>query len=139
MRHRIAGRKLGRTTAHRKAMQRNLAASLFRHGRVQTTIQKAKDVRPFAEKLITMAKERSLHRIRRVVSLLQDKEMAYKLFHDIAPLFVDRPGGYTRIVRLPTRRIGDDAQMALFELVERPESEETATAKSKSKSGAGKS
>jgi len=124
MRHRVAGRKLGRTTAHRKAMQQNLAAALFRHGRVRTTVQKAKDTRPFAEKLITLAKERSLQRIRRVISILQDKEMAYKLFGEIAPLFAERHGGYTRIVRLPGGRVGDNAQLALFELVERPASDE---------------
>ena len=131
MRHRVAGRKLGRTSAHRIAMQRNLVASLFRHGRVRTTVQKAKDVRPFAEKLITLGREPSLHHMRRVISLLQDKEMAYKLFDQIAPLFADRPGGYTRIVRLSGRRVGDDAQMALFELVEQPASEEKASDKSK--------
>jgi len=118
MRHRKAGRKLGRNSAHRKALGRNLVSSLFQHGRITTTLEKAKEYRPMAEKMITLAKERNLHNIRRAVSLLQDKSTVKKLFEEIAPKYLDRPGGYTRILRLEKNRLGDNATRALFELVD---------------------
>jgi large subunit ribosomal protein L17 len=100
MRHRKKGRKLNRTAAHRKATLRNMATSLFRHERIETTTAKAKELRPFAERLIT------------------DREVLGKLFSDLGPRFAERPGGYTRILKLGTRR-GDAAEMALIELVEK--------------------
>lgn len=132
MRHRVAGKRLSRTTPHRKAMRRNLAASLIEHGTIRTTAAKAKEVRPFVEKLITIARKGTLHARRRVISLLQDRaipdkdnpkelsEMTVvgKLFEEIAPRYLDRPGGYTRIIHLPERRIGDAGSQVLLQLVE---------------------
>ena len=132
MRHRVAGRHLNRTAPHRKALRRNLAASLFEHGAVRTTPAKAKEIRPFVERLISIAREGTLHARRRVIAMLQDRAMAdkenadelaektvvQKLFDEIAPRYVDRPGGYTRIIRLPERRIGDAGQQVLLQLVE---------------------
>jgi len=132
MRHRVAGRQLGRTTSHRKAMRRNLAASLFEHGAVRTTPAKAKEVRPFAEKLISLARRGTLHARRQVIALLGDRNMVdpeerdqlaektvvQRLFDEIAPRYVDRPGGYTRIINLPERRIGDAGRQVLLQLVE---------------------
>ncbi|MBN1766059.1 MAG: 50S ribosomal protein L17 [Sedimentisphaerales bacterium] len=132
MRHQVSGRHLGRTSAHRKALRRNLAASLFEHGTISTTIEKAKFVRPFAEKLITLARKGSLHARRRAIALLQDRDICKqengepvkvgsvikKLFDEIAPRFADRPGGYTRIIRLPLRRIGDNGKLAILQLVD---------------------
>jgi len=118
MRHRRKGRKLGRNSSHRKALGRNLVTSLFEHGRITTTVEKAKEYRPMAEKMITLAKERNLHNIRRAVSILQSKPVVKKLFEEIAPRYLDRPGGYTRIVRLQKNRLGDNASQAIFELVD---------------------
>ncbi len=133
MRHRNAGRHLSRTSAHRKALRRNMAASLFEHGTIRTTPAKAKEVRRFAERLITIARKGTLHARRRVIALLGDRNMAdpesargdllaqtviQKLFDDIAPRYVDRPGGYTRLIRLPERRIGDSGEQVLLQLVE---------------------
>ena len=132
MRHRIAGRHLNRTTPHRKAMRRNLAASLFEHGTVRTTPAKAKDVRPFVERLISIARKGTLHARRQIIAALGDRAMAdkenpdeladqsvvQKLFDEIAPRYADRPGGYTRIIRLPERRIGDSSRQVLLQLVE---------------------
>lgn len=131
MRHRIAGKQLSRTTSHRKAMRRNLAASLIEHGAVRTTPAKAKEVRPFVERLITIARTGTLHARRRVIALLGDRGMAdaesgeladktviAKLFDEVAPLYADRPGGYTRIIHLPERRIGDAGKQVLLQLVE---------------------
>ncbi|AZR74746.1 50S ribosomal protein L17 [Anoxybacter fermentans] len=110
-------RKLGRTTAHRKAMFANLITSLFRHGRVETTLMKAKDARSIAEKLITAAKKGDLHSRRQVMRIIKDKDVVAKLFDSIGPKYADRPGGYTRIIKLGPRR-GDAAEMAILELVE---------------------
>lgn len=132
MRHRIAGKQLNRTSGHRQALRRNLAASLFEHGTIMTTREKAKFVRPFAEKLITIARKNTLHARRRVIALLQDRDICKvehdeptkettvvnKLFSEIAPRYVDRPGGYTRVVKLPIRRVGDNGQQVLLQLVE---------------------
>ena len=118
MRHRVKTRKLSRTVAHRKAMARNLVASLFEHERIETTLTKAKAHRPFAEKLITLAKVKNLHNYRRALALLgNDKATVARLFDEIGPRFKDRPGGYTRILRLAKPRLGDNATRALFELV----------------------
>lgn len=117
MRHRKTGRKLGRNSSHRKALGRNLVSSLFEHGRITTTVEKAKEYRPMAEKMITLAKTRNLHNIRRAVSILQNKTVVKKLFEEIAPRYLDRPGGYTRILRLQKNRLGDNASQAVFELV----------------------
>jgi large subunit ribosomal protein L17 len=118
MRHLKRGRKLNRTPTHRRAMLRNLVTSLFRHGRVMTTPAKAKEARPFAERLVTLAKDGSLHARRRAIALLHDKHIVSELFSEIGPRYKDRPGGYCRILRSPRHRIGDGAPLALFELVE---------------------
>jgi large subunit ribosomal protein L17 len=117
MRHRKNGRRLGRSTSHRQAMGRNLMASLFLHGRVVTTEPKAKEYRPRAEKLITLGREKTLHRVRQAASALQNREAVSRLFDVIGPSFRDRPGGYTRIVKLPRRRLGDKGRRVYLELV----------------------
>lgn len=124
MRHRVAGRRLNRSSGHRKALRRNLITELFRHERIRTTFAKAKAIRGAAEKLITTAKRGNLAGEVQAVSArrlaaarLFDPEIVKKLFDDIAPRFADRPGGYTRIIKLGLRA-GDAAEMALIELVE---------------------
>ncbi len=131
MRHQVAGKHLNRTSSHRKALRRNLAASLFEHGTIVTTIQKAKFVRSFAEKLITLAKDGSLHARRRAISQLNNRNICkiedgesvkettviQRLFDDIGPRFADRNGGYTRIIRLAQRRIGDNGQWVMLQLI----------------------
>ncbi|WP_208026699.1 MULTISPECIES: 50S ribosomal protein L17 [Rhabdothermincola] len=109
-------RRFGGDAAHQKAMMANLAASLFAAEAIVTTEAKAKALRPIAEKLITKAKKGGLHNHRQVVAFLRDKEMASKLFDDIAPRYTERPGGYTRILKLGPRH-GDNAPMARIELV----------------------
>lgn len=116
MRHNVGLRKLGRTSSHRRALLRNLATSLFRHERVRTTLPKAKELRSFAEKLITLARRDDLHSRRLVLRQVDDKEVVKKLFGTLGPRFAARPGGYTRILRLGSRQ-GDGAEMALVELV----------------------
>jgi len=118
MRHLRRIKRFNRTRSHRTALGRHIVGSLFRHGRIVTTVEKAKEFRRLAERLVTIAKRdpKSLHAYRRAISILQDKEIAKKLFTDIAPKFADRPGGYTRIVRLPRNRLGDNASQAIFEL-----------------------
>ncbi len=116
MRHNIGYRKLGRTSSHRKALLRSLATSLFRHERIRTTVPKAKELRPFAEKLITLARKDTLHARRQVLRVVMDKEVVKKLFNTLAPRFVTRPGGYTRILRLGTR-LGDGAVVSIVELI----------------------
>ncbi len=117
MRHRWAHRKLGRTTEHRRALLRNLATALFQHERITTTLPKAKELRSYAEKLITRARRDTVHDRRLVARELRDRTLVRHLFDEIAPRYAGRPGGYTRIVRLMTRR-GDGAEMAIIELVE---------------------
>lgn len=117
MRHRKAGRKLNRTSGHRRALYKNLITELFRHERIKTTEAKAKAVQGQAEKLITLAKRGDLHARRQVLRVISDKEVVDKLFHDLAPDFEGRPGGYTRIIKLGPRP-GDAAPMAILELVE---------------------
>ncbi len=117
MRHRKAGRKLNRNPAHRKALYRNLLLSFLTHERIETTEPKAKELRKFAEKVITRAKKGGLAQVRMVERVLRDKDVLHKLFHEIGPRFADRPGGYTRILKLG-RRQGDNAPMAIIEMVE---------------------
>ena len=116
MRHRKKGRKLSRTASHKKATLRNMATSLFRHERIETTTAKAKELRPYAERLITLARRGDLHARRLAATKIQDRDVLGKLFGDIAPRFAERPGGYTRILKLGHRK-GDAAEMSLIELV----------------------
>jgi len=116
MRHLNSGRKLGRTTEHRTALFRNMATSLFRHERIETTDDKAKELRSFAEKLITLAKRGDLHARRQAFQDIRDQEVLAKLFGDIGPRFKARNGGYTRIVKSRIRR-GDNAPISIIELV----------------------
>lgn len=131
MRHLVTGRRLSRTAAHRKAMLRNLAQSLFEHGEVRTTLPKAKELRRFVEPLITLAKKNTLAARRLVIARLRDRLMAdpldtdmllddsvvQKLFKDIAPKFADRNGGYTRVLKTAEWRIGDAGDIAIVQLV----------------------
>ncbi|MFM7281041.1 MAG: 50S ribosomal protein L17 [Planctomycetia bacterium] len=119
MRHRCAGNRLGRTTEHRIAMTRNLANSLVLHERVVTTLAKAKAIKPFVERMITMSKTDNMANRRRVFAQLNDKESVKKLFATLGPRFAARPGGYCRILRLSRRRLGDRGEQAILELVER--------------------
>ena len=130
MRHGKAGFKLGRVTAHRWALFRNLLVALFRHERITTTEAKAKAVRGLADRMVTLAKRESLHARRQVLAMVPDPLVVKKLFDTIAARFGDRHGGYTRIVKAGTRP-GDRAQMVLLELVDRPE-----TPKEKGRKGA---
>jgi len=147
MRHRIAGRQLSRTSEHRLAMRRNLVSSLFEHETVSTTMPKAKEVRSFAEKLITLAKKGTLASRRRAISLLnnrmiyteQDGDMVKsgtvvgKLFSEIGPRYLDRPGGYTRIIRLSKTRLGDNSPLVLLQLVGQEQDLDKKTPKSEKK------
>jgi large subunit ribosomal protein L17 len=138
MRHLKAGRKLGRNATHRLALKRNLALALFRHERIITTVEKAKEVRPFVERLITLARKNTLHARRLVIARLgtpskaevkpdQDPDKAdtrtilTKLFNEIAPRFATRPGGYTRIIKRHERRLGDGGKTAFLELLKEGE------------------
>ena len=125
MRHRNAGRHLSRTTSHREAMFRNMAASLFRHELIKTTLPKAKELRRVAEPLITMAKSDSVHLRRLAFARLRDKEVVGKLFAELGPRYQQRPGGYLRILKCGFRA-GDAAPMAYVELVDRPQRAEAA-------------
>ena len=118
MRHQKSGRKLNRTSSHRQAMFRNMAASLIRHEEIRTTLPKAKELRRVAEPLITMARSPSLARRRRAFARLRDSAAVAKLFNELGPRFQDRPGGYTRILKCGFRS-GDHAPMALVQLVDR--------------------
>ncbi len=117
MRHRVHGRKLGRTTAHRTALFRNQLTALFTHERIVTTVAKAKELRPLAERMVSLARTGSLPARRRVLTMVPDKLVVRRLFDEVAPRFVDRPGGYTRIVRIGKRH-GDGAELALIEFVD---------------------
>ena len=116
MRHRHKGRQLSRTATHRKAVLRNLATALFRHERIETTTAKAKELRPYAERLITLARRGDVHSRRLAGRKIQDRQVLGKLFDDIAPRYTERPGGYTRILKVGNRK-GDAAEMSLIELV----------------------
>ena len=131
MRHRVAGRQLSRTSEHRLAMRRNMVASLFEHETISTTMPKAKEVKGFAEKLITLARRGTLAARRRAIAMLNDRAIyedrdgqnvrtgtvVGKLFSEIGPRYLDRPGGYTRIIRLSKKRLGDNGQLVLLQLV----------------------
>jgi large subunit ribosomal protein L17 len=117
MRHLKAGRKLNRNASHRLALMRNLTRALFEHGRIITTLEKAKEARSFVEKLITLAKKGTLHSRRLAVARLRDKASVAKLFNEIAPRFADRPGGYTRVLKRHERRLGDGGKTAFLELL----------------------
>jgi len=117
MRHRMRGRRLGRSTNHRRALGRNLVAALIEHGRITTTLPKAKEYRARAEKLITLGKVKTLARIRRAQVDLKRRDLLTRLFDVVGPSFKDRRGGYTRIVRLPGKRLGDKGQKCFLELV----------------------
>jgi large subunit ribosomal protein L17 len=117
MRHRAKGRQLSRTSTHRRAMLNNMASSLFEHGRVVTTEAKAKELRPFAEKLITLARRGDLHARRLVERKIKNREVLGRLFSEIGPRFAARPGGYTRILKLG-HRPGDGADVARIELLD---------------------
>lgn len=131
MRHRVAGRRLGRTGEHRLAMRRNMAQSLIEHETISTTIQKAKEIKPFVEKLITLAKRGKLEHRRRAISMLGNRDIIAiedgeptkkgnvvgKLFSELGPRYLERPGGYTRIIRLSQRRLGDNGQLVLLQLL----------------------
>jgi large subunit ribosomal protein L17 len=117
MRHLKAGRKLGRNSEHRHALMRNLARALIQHGRIITTVEKAKELRPFIEKMITLAKQGTLHARRLAISRLHDKEAVSRLFSELGPRYQDRAGGYTRVIKRPERRLGDGGKTAFIELL----------------------
>jgi large subunit ribosomal protein L17 len=121
MRHLRAGRKLGRNASHRVALMRNLSRALFEHGRIITTVEKAKAVRPFVEKLITLAKKNTLHSRRLALARLPDRDIIAKLFDEIGPRFQDRQGGYTRVIKRHERRLGDAGKTAFLELLKEGE------------------
>ncbi len=117
MRHNVKGRKLGRTASHRAALLNSLTTSLLKHKRISTTEAKAKEAKSFVDKLITKAKRNDLHVKRQVMAVVNDKEVVKELFSEIIPKIGDRPGGYTRVVKLGNR-VGDAAKMAILELVD---------------------
>jgi len=147
MRHKLAGQKLSRTTGHRKALRRNLAAALFQHGRIKTTLPKARHVQRFVERIISIAKRGDLAARRRVIAVLQDRflvdqeetdivrskswrivkgpKLVRKIFDEIAPKYADRPGGYTRIIHLGKPRLGDNGQQVYLELVDPEQQKQT--------------
>ena len=118
MRHRMSGRKLNRTSSHRKAMFANMAVALLKHEQIKTTLPKAKELKPIVDKLITLGKRDTLHAKRRVFAILRDEATTAKLFDTLAPRYAERHGGYTRVLKAGFR-YGDSAPMAVIELVER--------------------
>ena len=120
MRHRMRGRKLNRTSQHRKAMFSNMAAALIKHEQIKTTLPKAKELRPIVDKLITLGKKGRLHDRRRAFAFLRDDDMTAKLFETLGPRYQERNGGYTRVLKAG-HRYGDSAPMAVIELVDRDE------------------
>ena len=122
MRHRKTGRQLNRNSSHRKAMFSNMATSLFTHELIRTTLPKAKELRGFAESLITLSKEDSVSKRRMAFAKLRDRDVVTKLFNELGPRYQDRPGGYLRVIKCGFRT-GDKAPMAYVELVDRPELE----------------
>ena len=151
MRHRVAGRELSRTSQHRLALRRNLVASLFEHETISTTEIKAKEVKSFAEKLITIAKKGTLAARRQAISMLGNRDIVKdedgeakktgtvvgKLFGELGPRYLDRQGGYTRIIKLAKRRLGDGGELVLLQLVGQTKGlEDTAAESKKKKKGA---
>ena len=118
MRHRVLGKKLNRSSAHRQSMERNFICSVIKHERVVTTLAKAKAMRRNLERMITLGKQKDLVRYRRAIAFLRDREAAQKLFDVLGPRYADRPGGYSRVVRMSEHRIGDGAPQAIIELVD---------------------
>ncbi|MEO1038349.1 MAG: 50S ribosomal protein L17 [Pseudomonadota bacterium] len=118
MRHGVAHRKLNRTSSHRTAMMANMAASLIEHEQIVTTLPKAKELKPFMDKLITLAKRGDLHARRQAISKVRDTDQVSKLFETLGPRYAERPGGYTRVLKAGFR-YGDSAPMAVIELVDR--------------------
>jgi large subunit ribosomal protein L17 len=118
MRHRLSGRKLNRTSAHRKSMLNNMAAALVKHEQITTTLPKAKELKPFVDRLITLGKQGTLHSRRRALSVLRDRALTSKLFDTLAERYAARNGGYTRVLKAG-HRYGDAAPMAIIELVDR--------------------
>lgn len=118
MRHRLHTFKIGRSGAHRRAMLANMVSSLIEHGEITTTLVKAKEARRFADKMITLGKKGGLHHIRQAVAKLRNKTAVKKLFDEVAPKYMTRAGGYTRIIRISKPRVGDAADMCLLQLVE---------------------
>jgi large subunit ribosomal protein L17 len=117
VRHHRSGRKLGRDASHRKALYANLAGALIEHGRIKTTAAKAKEVKPVAEQMITLGRRGGVHARRQALAFLRSQDVVHKLFSDVGPRFADRPGGYTRIIRIGPRP-GDAAEMVYLELVD---------------------
>src|SRR4029079_8516346 len=117
MRHRRSGRKLGRDSSHRKALYANLTSALIEHGRIKTTVAKAKEVRPVAEQMITLGRRGDVHSRRQALKLLRSRDVSHTLLSEVGPRFADRPGGYSRIVRIGPRQ-GDAAEMVYLELVD---------------------
>jgi len=117
MRHQRAGKKLGRDSAHRRALYANLAGALIEHGRIKTTVTKAKAVKPLAEQMITLGRRGDLHARRQATAFLRSRDVVHRLFAEVAPRFKDRPGGYARIIKIGPRA-GDAAEMAYLELVD---------------------
>lgn len=155
MRHKVAGRRLSRTSEHRLALRRNLVSSLIEHETISTTIEKAKEVKVFAERLITLAKDGTLSARRRAIAMLGNRDIIDyedgkavkkgtvigKLFSELGPRYLDRPGGYTRIIRLSLRRLGDNGQLVLLQLIgpdESPKKKTKAAAKKRSRKKAKK-
>jgi large subunit ribosomal protein L17 len=121
MRHKVDGRQFGRNTSHRKAMFRNMANAVIEKEQITTTVEKAKEVRRVVDRLITFGKTKSDAKRRLVFDRTRDKEVVKKLFTELADRYQDRPGGYTRVLKLSKRRLGDAAEMAILELVDHPE------------------
>ncbi len=152
MRHRVAGRHLSRTSEHRLALRRNLVSSLIQHETVSTTLEKAKEVKPFAEKMITLAKKGTLAARRRAIAMLGNKDLVAledgvavkkgsiigKLFSELGPRYLDRPGGYTRIIHLSLRRLGDNGRLVLLQFVGKDETSKKKTKTSAKKASAKK-
>jgi large subunit ribosomal protein L17 len=125
MNHRKTGRRLGRTSAHRKALLRNMVTSLLEHEQIRTTDAKAKELRGVAEKMITLGKRGTLHARRQALQTIRSKDVTSKLFDELANRYRERPGGYTRVIKLG-QRVGDAAPMSIIELVDRADQEGTA-------------
>src|SRR5262245_7442071 len=135
MRHRARSRRLGRSSAHRWAMVRNMVTSLLEHGRVETTDARAKEVKRVAERMITLGKRGTLHARRRALRVIRDRGVATRVFGDLAERFRERPGGYTRVLKLG-RRVGDAAPVSILELVEGPAAEAAKQAGGRKRAGA---
>ena len=135
MRHQKTGRKLGRNSSHRRAMFRNMVTSLFRHGRLETTDAKAKELRPLAEKMITLAKRGDLHARRKALAYMKDKTVTHKMFEELKSRYLDRQGGYVRIIKKGNRK-GDGASISVIQLLPADEAKKKGKKKGKPKASA---